>query len=282
MNDLPDVGSDPRWQAGLVRGRHGMDEKHTPMVVRAIRLLEHTAMTTTQLAHALNVSRAHLQRTFPRLGGCTPAAFVAGFDSLPSAHIAASAHLRMAPGALRRGALRRGAAGEKVFYTIVACALGFVLIAMTSRGVHRVMLGDDPLALDDTLRALLPAADIVRDDAALVDISASVVALASGVALSHALLNALPLDLRGTAFQQRVWHELQHIPHGETMTYAELAARIGAPKAVRAVGTACSANPVAMVVPCHRVVRADGSLGGYAWGLQRKERLLRGEKLPTT
>ncbi len=273
---------------------------HTPMVVRAISLLEDEAMTVSQLAYALDVSRAHLQRVFTRLVGCTPAewqraqrserlrtalpsstsvasaAFDAGFDSLPSAYTAASAHLGMSP-----GVLRRGAAGETVFYTIVPCVLGFVLVAMTSRGVHRVILGDDPAALDATLRASLSAADIVRDDAALGDISASVVALASGAARSPALTDALPLDLRGTAFQQRVWRELQRIPRGETITYAELAARIGAPTAVRAVGTACGANPVAMVVPCHRVVRADGSLGGYAWGLERKERLLRAEQRPT-
>jgi AraC family transcriptional regulator of adaptative response/methylated-DNA-[protein]-cysteine methyltransferase len=271
-----------------VRGRTATEAKHTPMVVRAISLLEENAMTVTQLARALDVSRAHLQRVFTRLVGCTPAAwqraqrserlrtalkssesvssaaFDAGFDSLPSAYAAASAHLGMSP-----GALRRGAAGEMVFYTVVPCALGFVLVAMTSRGVHRVILGDDPLALDAMLRESLPAADVVRDDAALGDISAIVVALASGAAL------------RGTVFQQRVWRELQRIPRGETITYAELAARIGAPTAVRAVGTACGANPVAMVVPCHRVVRADGSLGGYAWGLERKARLLRGEKLPT-
>ncbi len=274
----------------------GTDALHTPLVVRAISLLEDDAMTVTQLADALDVSRAHLQRVFTRLVGCTPAewqraqrserlrtalpasasvssaAFDAGFDSLPSAYAAASAHLGMSP-----GALRRGAAGETVFYTIVPCALGFVMVAMTSRGVHRVVLGDDAAALETTLRESLHAADLVRDDAALGDISASVVALASGAALSH----ALPLDLRGTAFQQRVWRELQRIPRGETITYAELAARIGAPKAVRAVGTACGANPVAMVVPCHRVVRADGSLGGYAWGLERKANLLRVEQLKT-
>ena len=166
---------------------------------------------------------------------------------------------------------------ETVFYTVVPCALGVVLVAMTSRGVHRVVLGDDPIMLEAALRDSLHAAELVRDDAALGDISANVVALASGAALAH----ALPLDLLGTAFQQRVWRELLRIPRGETITYAELAARIGAPKAVRAVGTACGANPVAMVVPCHRVVRADGSLGGYAWGLERKVRLLRDEQLKT-
>ena len=274
----------------------GRDARHTPVIERALSLLEHEAMTGPQLADALDVSRAHLHRVFTRVVGCTPAAwqraqrserlrtalpfsasvssaaFDAGFDSLPSAYSAASAHLGMSP-----GSLRRGAAGETVFYTIVPCALGFVLVAMTSRGVHRVMLGDAEELLETTLRNSLHAAELVRDDAALGEISASVVALASGAALSH----ALPLDLRGTAFQQRVWRELQRIPRGETITYAELAARIGSPKAVRAVGTACGANPVAMVVPCHRVVRADGTLGGYAWGLERKARLLRDEQLKT-
>lgn len=168
-------------------------------------------------------------------------------------------------------------ASDTVFYTIVPCALGLVLVAMTARGVHRVILGDDAVTLETSLRDTLPAAALVRDDAGLGDISASVVALASGAALAH----ALPLDLRGTAFQQRVWRELQRIPRGDTITYAELAVRIGSPKAVRAVGTACGANPVAMVVPCHRVVRADGGLGGYAWGVERKARLLGVEQLPT-
>ena len=269
---------------------------HTPMIVRAITMLEDDAMTMSQLADALCVSRSHLQRVFTRLVGCTPAAwqraqrserlrtalvsnasvssaaFDAGFDSLPSAYTAATAHLGMSP-----GTLRRGAAGETVFYSVVPCALGFVLVAMTSRGVHRVVLGDDPAELETSLRVSLHAAEIVRDDTALGEISAHVVALASGAALSH----TLPLELQGTAFQQRVWRELQRIPRGETITYAELAARIGSPNAVRAVGTACGANPVAMVVPCHRVVRADGSLGGYAWGLERKACLLRDEKLPT-
>jgi AraC family transcriptional regulator, regulatory protein of adaptative response / methylated-DNA-[protein]-cysteine methyltransferase len=278
----------------------GAEASHTQLVVRAIRLMEDDAMTAIALASALDVSRAQLQRVFVRVVGCTPAewqraqrserlrtalasgdpvssaVFAAGFESLPSAYTAASAHLGMLP-----GTLRRGAAGETVFYTIVPCALGLVLVAMTSRGVHRVVLGDDPVALESSLRAALPAAAIVRDDAALGDIGASVVALASGAALSPALVQALPLDLRGTAFQQRVWRELQRIPRGETITYAELAARIGSPKAVRAVGTACGANPVAVVVPCHRVVRADGSLGGYAWGLERKVRLLRDEQRPT-
>jgi len=174
---------------------------------------------------------------------------------------------------------------SRVVYAIAPCALGVVLVAMTTRGLHRVILGDDPAALDATLRAFDPAAALERDDVALGDVVAHVVALASGAALPppelQPLLTFVPLDIGGTPFQQRVWHELGRIPRGTTISYGELASRIGAPKAVRAVGTACGANPVALVVPCHRVVRADGTLGGYAWGVERKVSLLRVEQLPT-
>lgn len=170
---------------------------------------------------------------------------------------------------------------RRMVYSIAPCALGMVLVAMTSRGVRRVMLGDDPAALDATLRLLDPAAALVRDDDALGDVVARVVALASGAELSATGLQApqmsMPLDIGGTPFQQRVWDALGRIPRGSTITYGELATRSGAPKAVRAVGTACGANPVALVVPCHRVVRSDGGLGGYAWGGERKARLLRVE-----
>jgi AraC family transcriptional regulator of adaptative response/methylated-DNA-[protein]-cysteine methyltransferase len=154
---------------------------------------------------------------------------------------------------------------------------------MTARGVHRVMLGDDAEELEQTLLSALQAAhvrqvrQVMRDDDALGDVCAQIVALASGATVAH----ALPLDVRGTAFQQRVWQELLRIPRGVTITYAELALRIGAPTAVRAVGTACGANPVALVIPCHRIVRADGGLGGYAWGVERKARLLQQEQQPT-
>jgi AraC family transcriptional regulator of adaptative response/methylated-DNA-[protein]-cysteine methyltransferase len=174
---------------------------------------------------------------------------------------------------------------SRVVYAIAPCALGVVLVAMTTRGLRRVILGDHPAALDATLRAFDLAAALVRDDVALGDVVAHVVALASGAALPppglQPLLTSVPLDIGGTPFQQRVWDALGRIPRGSTITYGELATRIGAPKAVRAVGTACGANPVALVVPCHRVVRADGTLGGYAWGLERKVCLLRAEKLPT-
>jgi AraC family transcriptional regulator of adaptative response/methylated-DNA-[protein]-cysteine methyltransferase len=263
----------------------------TAAVVRALEYLDaHEGPTTLdELAEVSGVSRSHLQRQFTRLVGCSPqewqiarraerlrlnlrsgesvsrAALDAGFESLPRAYAAAEQHLGMPP-----GAYRRGAPGETVFFTVVPCALGQVLVAMTSRGVCRVILGDDAAVLSAQLRDELHEATLVADDAAMREVATAVAAAASGAILA----TPLPLDLRGTAFQQRVWRELTRIPRGETITYAELARRVGSPGAVRAVGSACGANPAAVIVPCHRVLRSDGALGGYRWGLERKALLL--------
>ena len=267
-------------------------------VTRALSALERAlddggdTLTLDALAGIAGASRAHFQRAFTELVGCSPlewstarkterlrqgllrgetvsgAAFGAGFESLPRAYAAAERHLGVTP-----GALRRGAPGETVFFTVVACALGHALVATTARGVCRVILGDDPAALERTLREEMHLATLVADDPLTHDVAAAVVAAASG----RALATPLPLDLRGTAFQQRVWRELTRIPRGETVTYGELARRIGAPGATRAVGAACGANPVAMLVPCHRVLRGDGEVGGYRWGVERKRALLEAE-----
>lgn len=268
----------------------------TTAIVRVLTFLDANdhAATLDELAELSGLSKAHLQRHFTRLVGCSPhewqtaqkverlrtalhsgepvsrAAFEAGFESLPSAYAASNQHLGMTPGAYRRGAL-----GETVFFSVVPCALGHALVAMTSRGVCRVILGEDPEMLAQTLRSELHAATLVADDAAVREVAEAVVAAASGAALA----TPLPLDLQGTAFQQRVWRELTRIPRGETITYAELAKRIGSPGAVRAVGSACGANPAALLVPCHRVLRSDGALGGYRWGLERKAALLKSESL---
>jgi len=264
-------------------------------VIRALAVLDarEDAVMLDELAEQVGVSRSHLQRAFTALVGCSPhewqvarraerlrlalrdgddvsrAALDAGFESLPSAYSAATKHLGMTP-----GAYRRGAAGEMIYYTVVACTLGHALVAMTSRGVCRVILGDDPTALRAMLQEEMFAATLIADDSAVREVAQAVVDAASGVAMS----TPLPLDLRGTAFQQRVWRELTRIPRGETITYAELARRVGSPGAVRAVGSACGANPAAVVVPCHRVLRSDGALGGYRWGLERKAALLEAER----
>ena len=150
------------------------------------------------------------------------------------------------------------------------CSLGLVLVAQSERGICAIALGDDPQALVHDLQARFPQATMIAEDAALAAVLGQVVALIEtpGAGLD------LPLDLRGTGFQQRVWQALRGIRPGQTVSYAELARRIGAPGSARAVAGACAANPVAVAVPCHRVLRGDGSLSGYRWGVARKRALL--------
>jgi len=155
-------------------------------------------------------------------------------------------------------------------YTVNECALGSMLIAATGRGLCAVRFGDSALPLASDLKREFPFADVRQDAPALAELARRVVAAMGGDA-AHP---DIPLDLRGTAFQLKVWEALRRIPPGETRTYSQLAAAIQQPRAVRAVGSACAANPLAVVIPCHRVLRSDGGLGGYRWGLERKEKLL--------
>lgn len=165
---------------------------------------------------------------------------------------------------------RAGGAREEIRFAIGECSLGPILVAATERGVCAIVMGDDPAELVPELQTLFPKANLVGSDAEFEQLVAKVAALveAPGTGLD------LPLDVRGTAFQQRVWQALREIPPGETVSYTELARRIGAPKAVRAVAGACAANRLAVVIPCHRVVRNDGGLSGYHWGVERKRALL--------
>jgi AraC family transcriptional regulator of adaptative response/methylated-DNA-[protein]-cysteine methyltransferase len=171
---------------------------------------------------------------------------------------------------------RAPAPAESIGYTIGASTLGLVLVARGAAGLVAMLLGDDRDALRAALHERFPRATLVADDAALRD------ALAWAVArIDHPTIlasDAIALDARGTAFQRRVWDALRAVPVGTTVTYAEIAARIGAPAGVRAVAQACAANPLAVVVPCHRVVRSDGSLSGYRWGVARKRALLERER----
>jgi AraC family transcriptional regulator of adaptative response/methylated-DNA-[protein]-cysteine methyltransferase len=155
-------------------------------------------------------------------------------------------------------------------YAVVPSALGFLLVGMTDRGVATVMLDDTVQTLEATLRYEYPEATLERDESG---VAATAMAIVESIERGNGL-SALPLDLRGTAFQMRVWAALREIPPGATRTYTEVAEAIGSPKAVRAVAGACAANPAAIVVPCHRVVRTDGGKGGYKWGIERKSRLL--------
>jgi AraC family transcriptional regulator of adaptative response/methylated-DNA-[protein]-cysteine methyltransferase len=168
----------------------------------------------------------------------------------------------------------RGGEGVKIDYTIVASPLGRLLVAMTERGVCAVRMSDDDVELEKDLRDEFPRAVVKRADSILRDHVEKI--------LNHLDHNEprldLPLDIRGTAFQRQVWEKLREIPYGETVSYGDVAKALGNPGAVRAVGRACATNPVALVIPCHRVVREDKSLGGYRWGLERKKKLLARER----
>jgi AraC family transcriptional regulator of adaptative response/methylated-DNA-[protein]-cysteine methyltransferase len=249
--------------------------------------------TLAELAARVGVSPFHLQRTFKRLLGVSPreyqdglrvthfksrlragdtvsrATYEAGFGSSSRVYERSDRSLGMTP-----ASYRRGGAGMRIAYAIVDSTFGKLLVATTERGVCAVALGDSEDALEQTLRADFPSAEIERaDDTHREWVEEIVGHIGSGnVGISA------PLDLRGTEFQQQVWSLLRKIPPGRTQSYAEIAAALGNPRATRAVARACASNRIAVVIPCHRVVRTDGTLGGYRWGVDRKERLLARER----
>ena len=244
------------------------------------------------LGAELGLSPHHLQRTFKQVMGVTPrqyadavrlgsfrarlkkggdvttAVYDAGYGSSSRVYEGAAARLGMTP-----GAYREGGAGMRIGYTVVPSPLGRLLVAATERGVSAVCLGDAEEKLEAALRAEYPAAEVRRDDGSLRPWVAGVLERIAGQEPAA----ALPVDVRATAFQRRVWEELQAIPRGETRSYGEIARRIGQPSAARAVARACATNPVALVIPCHRVVAGSGGVGGYRWGVERKRRLLERE-----
>jgi AraC family transcriptional regulator of adaptative response/methylated-DNA-[protein]-cysteine methyltransferase len=246
------------------------------------------------LAAAAGMSRFHFHRVFRSVTGVTPKAYSAahranrvrqelgrrpsvteaiyeaGYNSNGPFYSSAPAVLGMTP---RR--FRAGGAGASIRFAVGQCSLGAVLVAATDTGVCAILLGDDPASLVRNLEDRFPNAQLIGGDAAFEQLVAQAVGLveAPGIGAN------LPLDVRGTAFQQRVWQALRAIPAGSTATYAEIARRIGAPRAVRGVAQACAANPLAVAIPCHRVVRTDGALAGYRWGIERKRALLERERL---
>ena len=263
-------------------------------VVLACRLLEQVEPPEdlAALGHRVGWSPHHLQRTFRRVVGVTPhryadaarldrakralregatvtdAVYEAGYGSSRGFYERASVRMGMAP-----SSYAAGGAGMVVRYTFVRSGLGLLLVAATERGLCKVRFGGGRRALVDALRAELPRARLERADEELAEAAGVVSELAEGgPADVH-----LPLDVRATAFQARVWEALRQIPHGHTRSYAGVAAALGTPSATRAVANACGANPVALVIPCHRVVRSDGTLGGYRWGIEIKAALLRRE-----
>jgi len=224
-------------------------------------------ITPRAYAEARRVGR--FKQELKRRKQVSPALYEAGYGSSSRVYERTHAHLGMTPATYAKGGV-----GVGIAYTTVATALGRLLVAATERGVCRVALGDTDAALEAELIAEFPAARVVQDKSGK---------LAGSVSAILAYLDGrepdldLPLDIRATAFQRRVWQELQKIPFGQTRTYAEIARRIGQPKAARAVARACATNPAALIIPCHRVVRGNGDFGGYRWGVERKEALLENE-----
>jgi AraC family transcriptional regulator, regulatory protein of adaptative response / methylated-DNA-[protein]-cysteine methyltransferase len=246
-------------------------------------------VTLDELAAAVGASPFHLQRSFKQAFGVSPRGYQdarrveAVKSSLKNGAKVTDALFEAGYGSVSRfyekqrlgmnaRDYRANGKGQRISYCTFSTALGVVLIAATEKGICSVKLGDDAAKLERLLGEEFSAADIAKD--ALADYRNKILAFIEG----EATLARLPLDIRGTLFQRRVWDELRRIPRGETRTYSAIARAIGAPDAVRAVGSACGANPVALVVPCHRAVRTDGGMGGYAWGVSRKKRLLALEK----
>jgi AraC family transcriptional regulator of adaptative response/methylated-DNA-[protein]-cysteine methyltransferase len=246
-------------------------------------------VTLERLADAVGASPFHLQRRFKEAFGVSPRDYQdahrveAVKSSLKNGSRVTDAVLDAGYGSVSRfyekrplgmsaREYRAKGKGQRIGYCAFSSPLGTVLVAATDKGLCSVKLGDDAARLQRLLAEEFSAAQIV--ESALTDLRTKILAFIEG----EGSLARLPLDIRGTVFQRRVWDELRRIPRGETRTYREIARAIGAPDAVRAVGSACGANPVALVVPCHRAVRTDGGLGGYAWGLSRKKKLLAIEK----
>jgi AraC family transcriptional regulator, regulatory protein of adaptative response / methylated-DNA-[protein]-cysteine methyltransferase len=245
------------------------------------------APSLAELAEGADLSRFHLQRVFKAATGLTPASYAAAArarrmrTALPHAASVTEAIYDAGYGSNGRfyesgalgmtpSAFRAGGVGETIRFAVCACSLGPVLTAATTKGVCAIILGDDPEAMVHDLQTRFPRATLVGADPDFERQVSRVV----GVIEQPGTHSDLPLDVRGTAFQQRVWQALRAIPPGHTATYAEIATAAGVPAAVRAVANACGANPLAVAIPCHRVVRTDGGLGGYRWGIDRKRALL--------
>lgn len=262
----------------------------------ARRLMDEGEPTLADLAASVGLSASHLQRRFAERFGLSPAEYLsqrklgtlkdalrdgsdvsaalydAGYGSPSRVYEGGAAKLGMTP-----ARYRAGGEGEQIRWSIADTALGQALVAATGRGICMIELGEDAVALEEKLHAEFPKAQLERVDAGRDDFLAPRLrAVADALAGRQA---QVPVDLIGTAFQKKVWDALMKIPHGQTRTYSEIAAQIGHPRSMRAVANACGQNHLAIVVPCHRVVRNDGSLGGYRWGLPMKQRVLERERV---
>ncbi len=228
------------------------------------------ALGVTPKEYATAVRHQRLLRELVESETVTTAGYAAGYGSSGRLYEATNAVLGMTP-----TRYRGFGAGEVIEYACAPCRLGRLLVGRTARGVCAISLGTDDAELTADLRRRFAEAELISSTHLDAELAAVLTTLDTGE-----LDDALPLDIRGTAFQHRVWQELRAIPPGQTRTYSELAEAIGAPRAVRAVGAACAANRLALVVPCHRAVRRDGGLGGFRWGIEAKRRLLAQEQTP--
>ncbi|MBL6749781.1 MAG: bifunctional DNA-binding transcriptional regulator/O6-methylguanine-DNA methyltransferase Ada [Nevskia sp.] len=272
--------------------RPALAEQHAAKITQACRLIERAEElpSLAQLARRAAMSPYHFHRLFKAATGLTPKAYAlahragrvrrelgrggttvtqaifgAGYNSNARFYEKSREVLGMTP-----SAYRAGGADTEIRFAVGQCSLGAILVASSSVGICAILLGDDPDALVRDLQDRFPRATLIGGDAGFETLVARVVGLVEQPALGL----DLPLDVRGTAFQQRVWRALQEIPAGATASYTDVARRIGAPRSVRAVAQACGANALAVAIPCHRVVRNDGGLSGYRWGVERKRALL--------
>jgi len=268
--------------------RDGVNVARIAAACRAIERAE-TMPSLGELARGAKLSPAHFHRVFLRIVGVTPkeygdaqraarvraaldggcgvteAIYRAGFNSGGRFYAQSAATLGMTPSRFRAGGVH-----ETLRFAVGVCQLGSVLVAASPVGVAAILLGDDPDVLVRDLQDRFDRAELIGGDAGFEAMVARVIGLIEAPERTH----DLPLDIRGTAFQHAVWQALRRIPAGRTATYGEIAAAVGRPGAVRAVAGACAANPLAVAVPCHRVIRQDGALSGYRWGVERKRMLL--------
>ena len=272
-------------------------ERRASAVARACRLIEEAEEPPSleDLARSAGVSRFYFHRVFKEIVGVTPKAYAAarrralvqkelseapsvtaaiygaGYNASSRFYENVEAKLGMSP-----SAYRKGGRDSTIRFALGECSLGSILVAASEKGVCAIQFGDDPDRLLRDLQDRFPKARLIGGDPSFEATVARVVGLVEAPAQDL----DLPLDVRGTAFQQRVWQALREIPSGSTASYAEIAERIGRPKAVRAVAQACASNAIAVAIPCHRVVRTDGALSGYRWGVERKRALLDREAMP--
>jgi AraC family transcriptional regulator, regulatory protein of adaptative response / methylated-DNA-[protein]-cysteine methyltransferase len=266
-------------------------EQHAEKIASACRLIEssETPPSLESLAQHVGLSTYHFHRVFKAATGLTPkeyaaahrdnlvrkslnksdtvtgAIYDAGYNSNSRFYETSNQVLGMTP-----SKYRAGGAQTDIRFAVGECSLGSILVAQSDRGICAILLGDDPDSLARDLQDQFPKANLIGGDAGFERLVAKVVGFVEAPALGL----DLPLDVRGTAFQQRVWQSLRKIPAGSTASYTDVAKLIGCPNSVRAVAQACGANPLAIAIPCHRVVRSDGDLSGYRWGVERKRKLI--------